>query len=202
MPTVDSVTNGGVIVQVAPINSACDGNRACLRKCCGPQEVYDLSTYGVSRLRCVPSEGRPWVPVFHSTKSETFGGLQTIQTVYDHPRNWCFDGNVVLWSLRTIGQDRKSLYVKGMFLNINSLLIMLNKKGLYTRRFRILNNGSIVMKDSVYWKSLNSSRICIDGAINIPGYFDPNQRQTLFSGDPLDTIILECGPTLAEPSQV
>ncbi|ODM97329.1 hypothetical protein Ocin01_09339, partial [Orchesella cincta] len=45
---------------------------------------------------------------------------------------------------------------------------------------------------------MNVSNICIDGAVNIPGHFDATNKQQVFSGDELDTIIVECGPALAE----
>lgn len=66
----------------------------------------------------------------------------------------------------------------------------------------MMRNGSIFMKDGANWKTMNVSRVCIDGAINIPGHFDPSEKQTVFSGDPLDTIILECGPELAAEKNV
>lgn len=65
-----------------------------------------------------------------------------------------------------------------------------------------MRNGTIFMKDVASWNTVNTSRVCVDGAINIPGHFDPSGKQTVFSGDPLDTIILECGPELAAEKNV
>lgn len=65
-----------------------------------------------------------------------------------------------------------------------------------------MRNGSVMMKDRTTWRALNTSSICIDGAINFPGHFDENAKQETYSGNELDTIIIECGPELAEKSDV
>ncbi|CAL8122825.1 unnamed protein product [Orchesella dallaii] len=153
--------------------TSCEGSN-CLRKCCEPQEVFDFSTYGVSKLLCVPSLANPWKPVVHSLVSYEVitDATSGVLLKSDHPRNWCSD-NIVIWSMKKIGTDRKSL-------------------------FRILNNGSVVKRDGIYWREMNTSNICIDGAVNIPGTFDPVNKHQAFSGNELDTIIMECGPKLAE----
>lgn len=89
----------------------CEEN-VCIRKCCGPLEVYDLSTYGKSKIHCVPSITNPWRPNFYPSRDDKadLTGVTNVRFKSDHPRNWCKSGDVVLWSLKNMGSDRKSLY--------------------------------------------------------------------------------------------